>query len=359
VGPKLVLNLWGHPFLDTFYQVHGCPFSVYEREHLMGRKVPQLVIALVLAAAMSLTVQSVFAEDMMSKLNSGSITPRTSPLIDVGTVNIDGGMLDRVFELSNGGSEDLVLKGAFTSCACTKATIELPDGAVSRSFGMSVPTEWFGVVKPGENFKVHVQFDPAFHGKEGTGVFQRDVYLITSASPNDNFSSSLPMIRHGSVSKLRLRGEAVTADKYKAWPPARSFSEKTGDFRFSATVLDAGLVKQSGPGVKFKIPFLYEGNVPVKVTGTPASCSCVRASISKTTLNPGEKGTLTIEFDPNYHKEPEGRFFKDIVILTEPAQTEEVQIRLWAEVDLDLGPQAYKFKEHDDEDDHEDEEEHR
>jgi len=265
--------------------------------------------------------------------------------VDLGIINIDGGMVERVFELYNGESEDLVLKGAFTSCACTKASIELPDGTVSKPFGMSLPTKWFRVIKPGEKFKVHVQFDPAFHGKDGTGDFRRDIYLITSASPDDNFSSRLPMIRHGSVSMLRLSGEVVTADEYRIRQPVRRPGKKAGDFRFTATVIEAGIVKQSGPVVKFEKQFIFEGDVPVEVTGTPTSCACVSAHISKTTLNPGEKGTLTIEFDPNYHKEPEGRFFKDVIILTEPAQAEEVNIRLWAEVDLDLGPEAYKFKE--------------
>lgn len=322
----------------------------------MDRKVPYIFILLILSTALFLTIQPVRADNLKKKTNSGTVNPVMSPVIDLGIVNLDGGMVERVFELYNGELEDLVLKGAFTSCACTKASIELPDGTISKLFGMSLPTKWFRVIKPGERFKVHVQFDPAFHGKDGTGDFRRDIYLITSASPDDNFSSRLPMIRHGSVSMLRLSGEVVTAEEYNDRKPARTSSEKVGDFRLSATIFDAGVVKQSGPGVKFDLPFIYEGNVPVKVTGTPTSCACVSASISKTNLDPGEMGTLTIEFDPNYHKEPEGRFFKDIVILTEPAQREEVNIRLWAEVDLDLGPEAYKFKEHDDEDDHEEEE---
>ncbi|MCJ7499116.1 DUF1573 domain-containing protein [bacterium] len=314
----------------------------------MGRKVPYIFILVILATAVFMATQTASADDLQKKLNSGSVNPSTAPTLELGIVNIDGGKVKKVFELYNGDAEDLVLKGAFTSCACTNASIETPDGTLSRPFGMSIPTNWFKVIKPGERFKVHVEFDPAFHGKDGTGVFQRDVYLITSASPNENFSSSLPMIRHGSVSKLRLKGVVVTAEEYSVQQFVPRPGKTAGDFRFSATVLDAGIVSQSGPVVKFTVPFLYEGNGPVKVTGTPTSCACVRASISKTILNPGEEGTLTIEFDPNYHKEPEGRFFKDIVILTEPPQPEEVQIRLWAEVDLDLGPQAYKFKEHDD-----------
>ena len=323
----------------------------------MVRKAPYIFLLVILATAVFLATQPASADDLMKKLNSGTVNPATAPALELGIINIDGGKVKKVFELYNGEAEDLVLKGAFTSCACTNARIELPDGTLSRPFGMSIPSNWFKVIKPGERFKVHVEFDPAFHGKEGTGQFKRDIYLITSASPDDNFSSSLPMIRHGSVSQLRLKGVVVTAEEYNVQQPVPRPGKTAGDFRFSNTVFDAGIVNQSGPVVKFKVPFHYEGNGPVNVTGTPTSCACVRASISKTDLDPGEKGTLTIEFDPNYHQEPEGRFFKDIVILTEPAQTEEVQIRLRAEVDLDLGPQAYKFKEHDDEDEDEHEEE--
>lgn len=323
----------------------------------MTRKVPYLLVMLVFATSISLTIQTSFAEDISKKFNSGSVNPMTDPLVDLGIVNMDGGMVERVFELYNGESEDLVLKGAFTSCACTKVWFELPDGTVSKPFGMSIPTKWFRVIKPGERFKVHVQFDPTFHGKDGTGVFRRDVYLITSASPDDNFSSRLPMIRHGSVSMLRLKGEVVTAEEYRDRMPAPFFSEKKGDFSFPSTVHDFGVVKQSGGVVRFEVPFIYEGSAPVRVTGTPASCACVSAGISKKTLNPGESGILTVEFDPNYHEEPESRFFKDVLILTEPAQSAEVSLRIWAQVDLDLGPDAYKFKEHDDEEEHEEEEE--
>ncbi len=311
----------------------------------MTRKVPYLLVMLVFTASISLTIQTAFAEDISKKFNSGSVNPTTGSVMDLGIVNIDGGMVERVFDLYNGESEDLVLKGAFTSCACTKASIELPDGTVSKAFGTSLPGKWFRVIKPGEKFKVRVQFDPAFHGEGGTGVFRRDIYLITSASPDDNFSSRLPMIRYGSVSMLRLKGEVVTAKEYRTRMPSPSFSKKVGDFIFRSTDHDFGVVKQSGGIVRYEMPFIYEGSAPVSIIGTPTSCACVSAGISKNTLNPGESGILTVEFDPNYHKEPEGRFFKSVLILTNPAQSEEVGIRVWAQVDLDLGPEDYKFKE--------------
>jgi hypothetical protein len=310
-------------------------------------------IIIFIITALVVGVQTAGAQDLVKKVKSGRVSPIGNPTVDLGLVDIDGGPVDSVFELINGDSRDLVLKGAFTSCACTTAWIELADGSASKSFGMSIPTDWYGVVKPGEKFKIHVRLDPAFHGKDGTGAFRRDIYLISSAPPDDYITHRLPMIRNGSVSLFRLKGEVVNNGEINVSPPPRtSGPEKVGNFRIGATVVDIGVVKQSSPIVTARLPFIYEGDMPVRITGTPTSCACTRARVSKADLDPGEKGILTIEFDPNYHKEPDGRFFKDIIIQTEPAQAEEVSVRLWAQIETDLGENAYRNKEHDEEEEH-------
>ncbi len=101
----------------------------------MGRKTPYIFILVVLFTTVFPAIQPVQAEDLKTKTHSGSVNPVEDSSVDLGIINIDGGMVERVFELYNGEAEDLVLKGAFTSCACTKASIELPDGTVSKSFG--------------------------------------------------------------------------------------------------------------------------------------------------------------------------------------------------------------------------------
>ncbi|MDH5596485.1 MAG: rhodanese-like domain-containing protein, partial [Candidatus Peregrinibacteria bacterium] len=63
-----------------------------------------------------------------------------------------------------------------------------------------------------------------------------------------------------------------------------------------------------------------------------------------TELQPGESGILTVEFDPNLHEEPEGKFFKTVTLLTEPALEERVDVAVWVEIDLDLGPEAFKLQ---------------
>lgn len=325
----------------------------------MGRRTLKQALILAFTVVISLAAGPALADDLEMKVDSGKVASITGPDIDLGDVNIDGGLVKSTFELHNGNSEDLVLKGAFTSCACTKAFIELPDGTLSKQFGMSLPGKWFRVIKPGERFKVHVQFDPAYHGSEGVGSFRRSVYLVTSATADDNMSSTLPIVRYGTVSTLRLSGNVLSAADYESQYPEQKFTEKRGDFLFPTKEHDLGVIRQSGGTIEYDLPFRYEGKELVTVTGTPTSCACTSASISQNVLQPGDNGILTIRFDPNYHQEPEGRFFKDVLILTDPPGKEEASFRIWAEVDLDLGQEAYKFKEHkDDDDEHEDEDDH-
>jgi hypothetical protein len=131
-----------------------------------------------------------------------------------------------------------------------------------------------------------------------------------------------------------------------AVPPAPAaprivFREKEYDF---------GRVKQSGGIVRHDFPFTYEGNAPLRITGTPTSCACTGASADRTTVNPGESGVLTVAFNPNLHAEPPGRFFKTALLLTEPPLRETPEVTIFVEVDLDLGPGAFELKdEHGDE----------
>jgi len=119
-------------------------------------------------------------------------------------------------------------------------------------------------------------------------------------------------------------------------------------FEFSETEYDFGTIKQSGGIVQHKFPFTYNGTEAISVTGVPTSCQCTSAEIDKTTLNPGDTATITVSFDPNLHAEPAGRFFKTIKLMTNPAIEDTPELKIWAEIDLDLGADAYKLKSHTD-----------
>ncbi len=90
---------------------------------------------------------------------------------------------------------------------------------------------------------------------------------------------------------------------------------------------------------------MYNGKEPLVIKGVPTSCACTSAKIDKTSLNPGDTATITVTFDPNLHEEPTGKFFKTVSLLTEPSVKDTPELKIWAEIDLDLGPKAYKLKE--------------
>lgn len=121
---------------------------------------------------------------------------------------------------------------------------------------------------------------------------------------------------------------------------------KGGAFTFERTEIDLGIVRQSEEPRTVEFPFVYEGTERLVITGTPTSCGCTTASIDVTELTPGAKGTLNVTFDPNLHAEPEGRFYKTVTLLTEPPLPVLPEVRIWAQVDLDLGPEHYKEGDH-------------
>jgi hypothetical protein len=115
---------------------------------------------------------------------------------------------------------------------------------------------------------------------------------------------------------------------------------------FKETEYDFGTIKQSGGIVRRDFPFTYEGNVPLEITGVPTSCACTTAKVDRTTLRPGESGVLTVTFDPNLHEEPDGKFYKTAALMTDPPLPVMPEVKIWAEVDLDLGEGALKIKDH-------------
>lgn len=122
--------------------------------------------------------------------------------------------------------------------------------------------------------------------------------------------------------------------------PTFSLSEKEFDF---------GIIKQSGGKVEHSFIIQYNGKAPLRITWVPTSCACTTAKIDKETLNPGDSATITVTFDPNLHAEPDGKFFKTISLLTDPTIKDAPELKIWAEINLDLGKDAYKLKEsHDD-----------
>ena len=119
-------------------------------------------------------------------------------------------------------------------------------------------------------------------------------------------------------------------------------------FEFEDEEFDFGVIDQSGGIVSHEFSFVYKGIEPIKVTSTPGSCLCTTAFVDKEIYQPGEKGVLTVEFNPNLHAEPEGRFYKTATIFTEPELEVYPEVKIWQEINLDLGEEFFELKNADD-----------
>ncbi len=104
------------------------------------------------------------------------------PEHDFGRVPIDSGSVETVFHIVNDGPDVMRLLSVSTSCGCTKALAEFADGSTVGSFDIPDDGDTADagkIVRPGEAFRVRVEFDPAAHGPDGVGRLLREIVLAT------------------------------------------------------------------------------------------------------------------------------------------------------------------------------------
>ncbi len=264
--------------------------------------------------------------------------------IDLGEIPIEGGDVEATFTFTNNGEEAVTLLSGETSCMCTEAVITSSDGDISpriKMAGHGAIAKLDQVILPGEQATLVATFDPMAHGPNALGQVKRDVIVQTD-------SQTTPQLR------FSFRGDVIGgSQKSTIASPMPTDEVNTELFAFAETSHDFGTIKQSGGKVSHDFAFVYNGNESLKITGVPTSCACTSAKVTPTDLNPGDSGILTVTFNPNLHEEPEGKFFKTVSLLTEPALAEIPEVKIWTEIDLDLGSEAFELKARHDEDEEE------
>lgn len=146
--------------------------------------------------------------ELASISDSGLVSVLGDTTYDWEDINIRGGDVEHVFTLKNAGDEDLIIKGANTTCMCTTAVVETESGVKSPKFGMHGKILWGYPIKPDEEFKVRVTFDPMAHGPDAVGPIKRSVFLYTSSKPNAEFTE----VKSGSdapATELKVIGNVI------------------------------------------------------------------------------------------------------------------------------------------------------
>lgn len=264
------------------------------------------------------------ASPITTSIVDSSLVPASTEY-DFGMISMEDGEVSTKYKLKNTGEEPITITNMYTSCMCTTAQLEY-NGETSNKVGMRgyESSDQVNItIQPGETIEVEATYDPNAHGPMGTGVNRRTVIINTN-------SSTTPEIM------LNFTTEVV---KTSAELPAKD------TFAFQELEYDYGVVKQSQGIITTDFPFTYNGEEDINISALPASCACVTATIDKSNLSKGDQAIITVAFDANLHEEPEGKFFKTIAIMTDPKIEDTPELKIWAEMDLDLGPEAYKLQE--------------
>lgn len=109
---------------------------------------------------------------------------------DWGEIPIDGGRVEKVFDIKNEGSGTLKLYNVKTSCMCTTAQLIMGERR-SPEFGMHSRSSYKLEVSPGETAQLKVVFDPAFHGPSGVGSIDRQIMVQTNDKNRQKLNFSL------------------------------------------------------------------------------------------------------------------------------------------------------------------------
>ncbi len=104
----------------------------------------------------------------------------TPEFYNLGNVGINGGIVSKEYQIKNTTDKALTLAKIVTSCMCTTAKVKIGDKE-TRFFGMEMSGDQNPRVNmslpAGGQAQVTINFDPAAHGPQGIGPFDRIVWL--------------------------------------------------------------------------------------------------------------------------------------------------------------------------------------
>ncbi|MBI3397033.1 DUF1573 domain-containing protein, partial [Candidatus Woesebacteria bacterium] len=155
----------------------------------MNKDVKFLVIFVVLFILL-IGVFAVFISKQDAKetvISSNLLDSKTIEVVpnnnDWGIIPINGGIVEKTYEVKNVTSKNINLKRIVTSCMCTKASFEVGENK-SAYFGMEMSGDKNATINievaSGQTGMLKVRFDPAAHGPQGVGPFDRVISLTFS-----------------------------------------------------------------------------------------------------------------------------------------------------------------------------------
>ncbi len=201
-----------------------------------------------------------------------------------GTIK-QGDIVQHTFLITNNGGDLLKIEDVKASCGCTAASPSKKE------------------LMPGESANIDVTFNSK--GRKGP---QTKIVTVTT---NDTDKPTV---------SLTIRGNIVIDQVNESNAGAKIF--------FAETQHDFGKVK-SGEKVEYTFKFDNKGTQPLVIKDVKTSCGCTAAVVSKSTIKPGEQGSIKVDFDT---KNREGRNSKSITIVSNDTKEPNKVITIYADV---------------------------
>lgn len=135
------------------------------------------VISLLLIGLVTVLVMT--SPTNQSSASNPSILQAVESEWDFGTISMAKGDVVKTYTVKNNSTSTITVNKVYTSCMCTKATLNIGDRRAGP-FGMpghaTIPTI-NEMIPPGAEATIEVVFNPAAHGPSGVGTIARTVFV--------------------------------------------------------------------------------------------------------------------------------------------------------------------------------------
>jgi rhodanese-related sulfurtransferase len=98
------------------------------------------------------------------------------------------------------------------------------------------------------------------------------------------------------------------------------------------TMHEFGVIPQSGGTVAANFTVTNSGTEVLEIGQLTTSCSCTSATISSSSIEPGEETELTVVFDPDFHEEPVDVFKRTVFIPTNDPNNPELEVAVQMDI---------------------------